>query len=251
MSPKRVFWTGGILLALQLVASAQLAFDVASIKENKALGTGGSMQLMAGGGLRAQHLPASALITIAYRVQRFQLIGAPDWIRDTYYDVIAKPAEARTREQTFDMLQALLADRFKLAAHRDNRQVDGFALVRLRRNALGPDMRPSSVDCEQAFSTTPRCKEGRITSASMKAIGVPMWSLLQLIIGEVGAPVSDDTGLTGTFDVDLRWSHEAAPSDDLRSIFTALQEQLGLKLERRRVTADMLIVDHIERPSPD
>jgi len=63
--------------------------------------------------------------------------------------------------------------------------------------------------------------------------------------------VSDDTQLTGTFDVDLRWSNEVAPQDDLRSIFTAVQEQLGLKLERRRVTAEVFVVDRIERPTPD
>jgi uncharacterized protein (TIGR03435 family) len=85
----------------------------------------------------------------------------------------------------------------------------------------------------------------------MKAVGVPIWSVLQLIISEVGAPVSDATQLTGTFDVDLRWSNEVAPSDDLRPISTALQEQLGLKLERRRVPAEVFIIDRVEHPAPD
>jgi uncharacterized protein (TIGR03435 family) len=89
------------------------------------------------------------------------------------------------------------------------------------------------------------------TSASVKIAGVPIWSLLQIIIGQVGAPVSDDTELTGTFDIELRWSNEVAPSDDLRSIYTALQEQLGLKLERRRVSSEVFVIDRVERPSPD
>jgi uncharacterized protein (TIGR03435 family) len=247
----RTGWLAVVLLAFQCMPSAQLEFDVASIKENKSLDAGGTMRLMPGGGITAQHLPARSYITIAYQLQPFQLIGAPDWTRETYYDITAKPAGSTTREQNFTMLQALLTDRFKLAFHRENRQLDGFALVRMRGDRLGPDLRPSTVDCEKAFATTPRCRGGGITSNTMKAVGVPMWSVLQLVISHVGAPVSDDTQLTGTFDVDLRWSNEVAPQDDLRSIFTALQEQLGLKLERRRVTAEVFVVDRIERPTPD
>ena len=90
-----------------------------------------------------------------------------------------------------------------------------------------------------------------LTSGSVNVAGVPIWSLLQIIIGQVGSPVSDDTELTGTFDIELRWSNEVAPSDDLRSIYTALQEQLGLKLERRRVSSEVFVVDRFEHPSPD
>jgi len=89
------------------------------------------------------------------------------------------------------------------------------------------------------------------TSGLVNVAGLPIWSLLQIIIGQVGAPVSDDTQLTGNFDIELRWSNEVAPSDDLRSIYTALQEQLGLKLERRRVSSEVFVVDRFEHPSPD
>jgi uncharacterized protein (TIGR03435 family) len=243
-----------IAMALGL-AQTPVAFDVASIKESKTFSAGGNMRLLPGGGIAVEHLPPRNLITIAYHLQPYQLIGAPEWTRDTSYDINAKPAEASTRDQIFLMLQALLSDRFKLSFHRENRQMDGYALVRARADELGPALTPSAVDCEKAFATTPRCREGGFGIAngsnSLKAVGIPLWSLLQLIIGQVGGPVSDETRLTGTYDVDLRWSTEVAPADDLRSIFTALQEQLGLKLERRRVTTDVVVVDHIERPSPD
>ena len=85
----------------------------------------------------------------------------------------------------------------------------------------------------------------------MKAVGSPVWSLLQLVIGQVGAPVSDDTHLSGTFDFDIQWSNDMAPTNDLPSIYTALQDQLGLKLEKRRVPAEMFIVDRFEHPTPD
>lgn len=78
-----------------------------------------------------------------------------------------------------------------------------------------------------------------------------MWSLIQQLVVAVNGPVTDETGLSGPYDIDLRWSNEASPTDDLPSLFTAIQEQLGLRLERRRVSADMFVVDRFERPAPD
>jgi uncharacterized protein (TIGR03435 family) len=119
MRPARTLGLAAILLACQLTPSAQLEFDAASIKESKSLAGGGKLRLMPGGGITAEHVPARSYITIAYDLQPFQLVGAPDWIRDTYYDIVAKPAGAATREQTFAMLQTLLTDRFKLTFHRE------------------------------------------------------------------------------------------------------------------------------------
>src|SRR5205823_7077840 len=122
-------------------------------------------------------------------------------------------------------------------------------------DALGQGMKPSAVDCEKAFATTPRCREGRMgfgdTSVSLKSVGIPIWNLLQTAIGQLGAPVDDETHLTGTYDVDMRWSTELTPGGDLPTFVTALEEQLGLKLDKRRVTTEVVIVDRIERPSPD
>jgi uncharacterized protein (TIGR03435 family) len=238
-----------VLLCSPSLRSAQLAFDVASIKESTSLDAGGTLRFMPDGGIFARNIPVRSLITIAYQLQPYQLVGAPDWVRDTRYDVDAKPGDAATREQTRVMLQALLVERFQLAFHRESRQVDGFALVRVRANGLGPNLQPSKVDCENAFSSTPRCREGGLTSDTMRMVGAPMWSLLQVVISHVGAPVSDETQLGGTYDFELRWSNELVPLDDRQSIYTALQEQLGLKLERRRVTAEVVIVDRMEKAS--
>jgi uncharacterized protein (TIGR03435 family) len=238
-----------LLCSLRLVGAAQFEFEVASLKESKSLDTGGTMRFMPDGGIRGQNMPARSLITIAYQLQPYQLVGAPDWTRDTRYDIDARPSDVATREQSRAMLQALLVERFRLTFHRESRQIDGFALVRAREGRLGPNLRPSNVDCEQAFSSAPRCREGAITSDAMRAVGTPMWSLVQLVISQVGAPVSDETQLAGTYDFDLRWSNEVAPPDDRQTIYTALQEQLGLKLERRRVMDDVLIIDGMERAS--
>jgi uncharacterized protein (TIGR03435 family) len=248
-------WLSALLLAAPLAPSAQVEFDAATVKESTSLSDGGTLRLMPGGGITAQHLPARSYITIAHQLQPFQLVGAPDWTRNTYYDIVAKPVGVASREQTFAMLQTLLADRFKLTVHREKRQLDGFALVRARANALGPGLRPSTVNCETQSATEPRCRETRISFAgatrTLKLVGSPIWSLLQNVVNEMSAPASDDTQLTGTFDIDLRWSSDVAPSDDLQTFVTALQDQLGLKLERRRVTEEVVVIDHIERPTPD
>ena len=231
--------------------SSKATFEVASIKEDKALGTGGDMRIRPDGGISVRHMSARALVTIAYQLNGYQLIAAPSWMAETYYDIDAKPADAATRDQTFAMFEALLVDRFKLTFHHETRELGGFSLMQARPGTLGPSLRRSPYDCEHAFGKTPQCKNGQISGSSLKMIGSPLWSLVKVIIGEVGAPVSDDTQLTGTFDVDLQWSREVAPSDDLRSIYTSLQEQLGLKLERKRVPVEVFVIDRVERPSAD
>jgi uncharacterized protein (TIGR03435 family) len=253
--PMKTTLTVVAVLLIQFTPSAQLAFDVASVRENTTIAGGGSMRLMPDGGITAQHIPARSLITIAYGLKAFQLMNAPAWSTQTYYDVIAKPAAKATPDQSMEMLQALLVERFKLAFHRETREVDGYALVQVRSGSLGPQLRKSDVDCQKVFATTTRCREGGITHSpaghSMKAVGTSLGNLLQLVTGEVGAPVSDETQLTGTFDFEIQWSNDVAAANDLTSIYTALQEQLGLKLEKRRVSTEIFIVDRFERATPD
>jgi uncharacterized protein (TIGR03435 family) len=231
--------------------AAQVAFDAASVKESKSLAAGGTMRLMPGGGILVQHLPARSLITIGFQIQPYQLVGAPDWTRTTYYDITAKPAAASSRAHTFEMMQALLADRFAFRSHREQRAVDGYALVQAKPGVLGPALKVSDADCEKSFDATPRCRQGGITATTMRVVGTSVGWFAQLLISKVNGPVTDETMLAGTYDLELRWSDEVAPADDSPSIFLALQDQLGLKLERRRVQSDVLVVDRIERPGPD
>jgi uncharacterized protein (TIGR03435 family) len=250
----RVWWALGLGAALACATPlllAQVEFDVASVKESTSFETGGSLRLMPDGGVRAQNIPLRSLITIAYQLQPYQLVNAPGWASDTRYNVEAKPAASVPRAQIFPMLQALLVERFGLAFHRESRQMDGFALVRARADRLGPDLKPSALNCEKDMLTTPACRQGGITADTMTAAGAPIWNLLQLLVAKVGAPIGDETGLTGTYDMQLRWSNDLAPADDRLSIYTAVQEQLGLKLERRRVTAEVVVVDRLERATPD
>ena len=239
-------------VCLVLDTRAQVTFDVASIKENRDERSPTGLRRSPDGGLQALRFRARFLITVAYGLQPFQLLGVPAWTNDTYYDINAKPSagSATSREQMSDMLQALLADRFKLAFHRESRPTDGFALVPIKAGALGPDLKVSSVDCEQTPAAVP-CRQAPGRSNTFVARGTPMWSLIQELVVALNAPVVDETGLSGPYDINLRWSLDAAPTDDVPALPTALQEQLGLKLERRRTTAEFFVVDRFERPSPD
>ena len=240
------------LLILGTHAVAQVSFDVASVKENTQPAGPSGLRRSPDGALRAERMRARFLITIAYGLQPFQLVGAPAWANDTYYDINAKPApgSSTSREQMSDMLQALLVQRFKLTFHREARLVDGFALVQIQRGALGRDLKASALDCEKTPAIR-ACGQGGMSGTAFKVSGAPMWTLVQQLVAAVNGPVVDETGLSGTYDIDLRWSNDAAPADDLPSLFTAIQEQLGLRLERRRVSADMFVVDRLERPAPD
>jgi uncharacterized protein (TIGR03435 family) len=228
------------------------AFAVASVKESTTIAAGGGGRLMPGGGIAMRHLSARNYVTMAFQLEPYQLVGGPAWMATTYYDVQAKPAATATRDGTFKMLQTLLRDRFHLQFHRESRQLDGYALILARAGQLGPNLRRSSLDCEKVFATTPRCREGGFnTNGTLTSVGVPLYTLVRDVVNQVQAPVVDETQLDGTFDIDLRWSPDLAKTDDAPSIFTALQEQLGLKLERKRVPTEMFFIDHVEKPTPD
>ena len=247
-------WFGPGLVAAVMLAPltlAQVAFDVASIKESTSLETGGTMRFFPDGGVRADNMPARALITIALELKPYQLEGVPNWATTVFYNIEAKPAAGARQDAAPEMLRALLVERFAFKFHRETREVDGFALVRAQRDRLGPQLRVSQFDCQTAFRTTPQCREGRLGAEQIKLVGNPMAMLLQVVVNNVVAPVSDETELTGRYDIEMQWSKEVAPTDDRPSIYTALQDQLGLKLERRRVMTEVVIVDRLERATPD
>src|SRR5205823_2317810 len=103
------------------------------------------------------------------------------------------------------------------------------ALLTVKAGQVGPSLHRSSVDCEKAFSSTPRCRDGFITRGTFKTVGSPLYTLVNIIMNQVRTPVLDQTRLSGTFDLDLHWSPDLETTDDATSIFTALKEQLGLK----------------------
>lgn len=243
-------------------ATTPLTFEVASIKPSTEAGFQIAIQMMPGGGLRVRGATLKMLLTTAFDVREFQIVGGPGWINSDRYDILAKPAGGGSDTQTSDpaqltdaqmktdreqmqqRLQALLAERCKLAIHRESKEQSVFALL-VAKN--GPKIQ--SVGSKGA-SGPPRMMMGR---GMVNAQGVELQMLANVLSNQLGKPVLDRTGLTGRYDIKLQWTPDpgqspapfggapppgvqAPPPPDPNgpSIFAAIQEQLGLRLESQK-----------------
>jgi uncharacterized protein (TIGR03435 family) len=235
--------------------SSRPAFDVASIKQNKSLAGSGTIGPRPGGRIFARNVSLRVLVMFAYDLRGYQVDGGPDWIATDTFDVDAMAEGNPPLDKMREMLRTLLEDRFRLGVHRETRQVDGFVLVRTRPDRLGSNLRISPLDCAVSFSSEPKCREGHFNHNGdvndWKANGVKMANVAQGVSSDIGKPVADNTQLTDTFDLELRWSPAMADSTTVPSIYTALQEQLGLKLESQRLPVEVLVIDRAEHPTPD
>jgi uncharacterized protein (TIGR03435 family) len=222
---------------------AQSQFEVASIKPNQA----GNMDRegnrredvdTAPGRLTMRNVSLSSCIRWAYGVQRSQVSG-PAWVDVERFDIAAKAAGPASEDQLKVMLQALLGDRFKLTLHRDSKVVPMYALV-VAKN--GPKL--SLAEGEGKSN-----RMGNAMKESFEKTTIP--ELAELLSVPVRAPVVDMTGLKGRFDFKTDFSGFFVPGaslDDLPAfISTAIQEQLGLKLESRKAPLEILVIDHAER----
>jgi|KBSMisStaDraftv2_1062788.scaffolds.fasta_scaffold13784_2 uncharacterized protein (TIGR03435 family) len=231
-----------------------LAFEVASIKRNVTLAEGGSIGMQPGGRFRAVNADLRSIISVMYRTSSgarlfpSQIIGLPDWAAAEKYDITAKVGEAlagRPVQEQFrnmaPMVQSLLADRFELTLHRETREMPIYALVVLRPNVI----RPTTTDCR---ATPDKC-DIQSTAGHFAAVALNMNDMLSVLSNAVERVVVNRTGLQGSYDIDIDWAAE--PGSDKPSIFTAVQEQLGLKLESTRGAVDVVVIDHVERPTPD
>lgn len=178
--------------------------------------------------------------------------GGPDWLDGDRWDVQATVEGDQSQNRKLLMLRRLLAERFKLVVHNETKQVPTYALVLDRQDGkLGPRMRPAG-DCirrvpgappavAQPGQTAKPCG-GRGGAGRLTGSGITMTGLAGMLTSGAGRPVTDRTGLTGEFDVDLEWSQETP-------IFTALKEQLGLKLENGPSSVqETVVIDRVERP---
>lgn len=187
----------------------------------------------------------------AYDLKGYQLSGGPSWITQPstdgdYYDInaIAEGAEVLTQPRARQLLQTLLADRFQLRAHREMREMPIYALV---VGKGGPKLK------ENASNATPQ-NRGTVSPSTVTAtfIKSQMRDLAQVLSGAADRPVMDQTDLTGFYDFKIEFARDPSAvitESNASSIFTAVQEQLGLKLEARRGPVEILVIDHAERPS--
>jgi uncharacterized protein (TIGR03435 family) len=217
----------------------QAAFEVASIKPVK---DPGGMQRMStrADGIDFVNVTPKMCIQRAYGVRPFQVTG-PEWIDTERYTIAAKAAGAVPEQTTRLMLQALLAERFRLALHHETKEVPVYALVVAKG---GPKVKEATGEGETQIDG-----DGRETVFERVSMG----QLAGVLGRSLGRQVSDETALKGLYSFRLAWANprlqDADGADDAPSIFAALQERLGLKLDSRKAPVDLLVVDHIERPA--
>jgi uncharacterized protein (TIGR03435 family) len=236
-------------------------FDVASIKRNNSVSDMGGGGPRPGGLYRLTNMPARSIAAVAWGMPTDRVLGAPDWAVAERYDIDARSKDAPTQAETRSMLQALLRDRFQLKAHIEMRDLPVYLLTPVRRDGvLGPGLRRSDIDCAdpaaRAKINAQNLPPGRMVCGFSLNAGVlnggsmALVDLQPILTSAAGRPVLDRTGISGKFDIDLKWATgtpEAAT--DTVSIFTALQEQLGLRLDAATAPLEVLVVDHIDRPS--
>ncbi|HUB80455.1 MAG TPA: M56 family metallopeptidase [Bryobacteraceae bacterium] len=243
-------------------------FQVASVKLNTDNPPNRMQRPLPGGRWSARNASVAMMIVTAYKVQHYQVVGGPPWMESEGFDIEAKADADAKAPQLLLMLQSLLADRFKLALHRESRELPVYNLVPAKGSFSPP---PPDPACAQTDSAAPPARGGvpcgnlRIgMSGSVDGGNVPMWQLVSTLAAIAGRPVIDQTGFTGKLDVHLRFTPDqatqglpggalsAAPPDPDPSqpnIFEALQEQLGLKLTSSKGPVEVLVIDHVERPT--
>jgi bla regulator protein BlaR1 len=213
-------------------------FDVISIKPSQFMNSGAVS-------IGAQSNPGTVtltgikprdLIARAYSLKPYQIAG-PDWLDQEYYDIAAKSTERVSDSEQRSMLQSMLASRFQLTAHIETRELPGYDLV-VQKDGL-------KIHASAADGPGPRIYPN---PTGIRGTGISMARLADLLTAKTDRPVLDKTGLPGVFDLDLKWAADSDPEPG-PSLFTAVQEQLGLKLQASKSPVEALVIDHIGRPS--
>jgi uncharacterized protein (TIGR03435 family) len=235
-----------VCLAAGLAAAQSLTFDAAALKHRPGPITWATGPTVRGRTVTATALTLRDLISFAYDIRYQQLAGGPGWLGEEHFDLTAKSEGdgVLSTPQARQMMQALLADRFRLQAHRETREMPMYALV-VAKN--GPKLKPGDPDAKGGYRVS-----GNEKGMHMEASRSTMEQLCWQLAGTSGRHVVDQTGLTGTYAFSLNWLPAMATpqSDtDAPSMFVALQEQLGLKLESIKGPLEMIVIDRAERPT--
>ena len=266
----------GVAIALAAQTPAPRAFEAASIRP-KANPNAPPIVALLGDRFIAPNATLRELIRVAWVVEDLQISGGPGWTDSDRYSIEATAGAGVTADDARAMLRGMLADRFKLATHTEKRDLQGFTLVSLGRKAA--DLRPSGPDCAPMRpppgvpspppppppppgSTMIPLSAGRALSKCGSMIaggylslrGISVEQLAMLLSQLLHQPVVERTKLTGPYDIDLVFTPDVpvpgppVPADT-PSLSTAVQDQLGLKLERQRVPTDVIVIDRVERPT--
>lgn len=254
------------LVRAQTQSASRSEFEVASIRPSRPNTSSGFG--VGDGKASESNVTLKVLIGFAYRLQQYQILGGPGWVSSDRFDIEARAADPKTPpDQVRLMLQSLFRDRFKLAVHHETRQSNVYALVVAKggpKIKLSADQTSPDVNGPSPPGAGPNHGAIRIGAGSMIGNAVPLSRFTNLLSQRLDHVVIDETNLHGRFDLRLQWTPDigdnplsptgdalpAASADaSAPSIFTAIQEQLGLKLETAKGPVDFLVIDHVEKPS--
>ena len=271
LSGKVVLAIAGITTVVMPMASQspeqKPSFEVASVKPSTSGKNRVAIMEQPGGRFVATNVSLTMLMDTAYRVRAFQILGGPNWIGTDRWNIEAKadegsipPPSGQPDPTEIDpmtlMLQSLIEDRFHLKMRHETRQLPAYVLTVAKG---GPKMEAA----ETGAGTLPYKKATKSAGTRINAQRLTMAELAEMLSRRMGYPVRDMTGLTGAYRVALEWAAEnkvqkpdkgkpakdTAGGKDRPSIFTALQEQLGLKLESAKGPVEVLVVDSVQKPS--
>ncbi len=245
-----------LTIAVSTFALEGQEFEAASIKPSAPAPMGTfriGIQMLPGGRVSMSGVTVKILIQRAYGVRDFQIVGGPGWLGSERYDITAKPEGAATPDQVKLMTQALLADRFQLKFHRETKELPTYALVVAKS---GPKFHAAedAPGSDKARGTRISMERGQFTLQ-----GAPVSALTNQLGQILGRSVIDKTELAGNYDFKLEWTpddgpraadgeHPVADTTGV-SIFTALQDQLGLKLEATKGPVEILVIERVEKAS--
>jgi uncharacterized protein (TIGR03435 family) len=222
-----------------------LVFEVASIKANTSGDPRSGTRNLPGGRVTITNRRLRDVIRTAYGSEDIEVLGGPDWIDAERWDIVAAAAPGDPNAPWEMMLKSLLAERFNLRAHVEQRERPIYRLMFARSDKrLGPNVHETSCNSDALDCSRTSVNGSGIKSGTMTSMGRTMGELGATLSRYAERRVFDQTGLEGRYDLQLQWSEEV-------SIFTALQEQLGLKLESTKGPVDVVVIDHVERPTPD
>jgi uncharacterized protein (TIGR03435 family) len=256
-----------VSLAPRWIVFAQPAspsFEVASVKPSPPISAHGVLFGMIDdpGRFHGSYVTLTDLVAKAYGVEHARISGGPSWVLSDRFDVIATLPTGTPQGQIPSMLQTLLAERFRLAVRRESRMTRVYALVPAKG---GPKLKRFEAESSLSPGGPPMLASAPLIMSSNGALGiccgkaklnkVSMAGFASLLSAETDRPVQDATGIEGEYEISLEWTPdgggtqpEGTPSPAGPSIYTAVQEQLGLRLEPRNVPLDYLVVDHVEKP---
>jgi len=238
---------GVIAFATMLAAAGRQTFEVASVTRNPSHSNSASMRVTTHA-VRIRNVPLRQLILSSYQLRPQLLVGAPTWTDREHFDIAATPPASANRQEVFVMLQHLLEDRFKLRLHREPRALPVYVLERTNRTRLGPSLTPAPVNCLPAA-----CEARLLPGGSFEANAAPWPMIAMWITYAADRVVIDETNLGGAFDASLRFARTTAPGGephdaDVPDLFTAVREQLALRLRPDTRTVDVWIIDGVDRP---